>query len=257
MASRFVEMWRWQGKIDRKSYAIAGCSAFVLKYFLDKIVAFAVFGRQWFLWSYWQPLGPDARVNAIHSDTRAFAVTLLILALPFIWLGVTLTVQRLRDAGKPLWLVVLFFVPVINLLFFLLLCVMESHSAGAQREAMPWPETRMLDRWIPRSAVGAAAVSFALTIAIGFLFTVLGTEVLRSYGWGLYVALPFCLGLFSVLVYSYHEPRSFGSCMSVAVAPIALLGAVLILVLIEGLICILMAAPFALGLRDSVGVLAE
>jgi len=55
----------------------------------------------------------------------------------------------------------------------------------------------MLDRWIPRSAVGAAAVSFALTIAIGFLFTVLGTEVLRSYGWGLYVALPFCLGLFS------------------------------------------------------------
>src|SRR5258708_36870082 len=108
MASRFVEMWRWQGKIDRKSYAIAGCSAFFLKYFLDKIVAFVVFGRQWILWSYWQPLGPDARVNAIHPDTRAFAGTLLILALPFIWLGVTLTVQRLRDAGKPLWLVVFF-----------------------------------------------------------------------------------------------------------------------------------------------------
>jgi len=36
-------------------------SAFVLKYFLDKFVAFAVFGRPWFLWSYWQPLGPDVR----------------------------------------------------------------------------------------------------------------------------------------------------------------------------------------------------
>ena len=255
MANRFVEMWRWQGTIDRKKYAVTGCTAFVLKYFLDKFVAFAVFGRWWFLWSYWQPLEPNARVNTIHPDTRAFVVTLLVLALPFIWLGATLTVQRLRDAGKPLWLVVLFFVPVINLLFFLLLCTMGSHSAGAQREAMPWPETRMLDRWIPRGAIGAAAVSIVLTIAIGFMFTVLGAEVLRSYGWGLYVALPFCLGLFSVLVYGYHEPRSFGSCMSVAVGPIAMLGAVLILVMLEGLICILMAAPFALVLSALGGML--
>jgi uncharacterized membrane protein YhaH (DUF805 family) len=255
MANRFAEMWRWQGTIDRKSYAIAGCTAFVLKYFLDKFVAAVVFGRMWFLWSYWQPVGPDVRVNALPSDSRAFVETLLILALPFIWLGVTLTVQRLRGAGKPLWLVVLFFVPVINLLFFLLLCTMGSHSATTEQEATPWPETRGLDRWIPRSAVGAAAVSIVLTIVIGFVFTVLGTEVLRSYGWGLYVALPFCLGLFSVLVYSYHEPRSFGSCMSVAVGPIALLGAVLILVMLEGLVCILMAAPFALALSALGGML--
>src|SRR6266478_2286286 len=255
MASRFVEMWRWQGKIDRKSYAIAGCSTFLLKFFLDKFVAFAWFGRSWFLWSYWQPLGAGARVNSMPPDTRAFVGTLLILAVPFIWLGVTLTVQRLRDAGKPLWLVVLFFVPVINLLFFILLCAMESHAVEASRAAAPWPETRALDRWIPRGAQGAAALSVGLAIAIGCIFTFLGTQVLVSYGWGLFVALPFCLGLFSVLVYSYHEPRSFGSCMSVALGPIALLGAVLILVAIEGLICILMAAPFALGLAALGGML--
>jgi uncharacterized membrane protein YhaH (DUF805 family) len=255
MANRFVEIWRWQGTIDRKSYAIAGCSAFVLKYFLDKSVAFAAFGRSWFLWSYWQPLEPDARLNGMHSDTRTFAATLLVLALPFIWLGVTLTVQRLRDAGKPLWLVVLFFVPVINLLFFLLLCAMGSHSALAAKEAAPWPETRTLDRWIPRSTLGAAAASIGITILIGSMFTVLGTQVLQSYGWGLYVALPFCLGLFSVLVYSYHEPRTFGSCMGVSLAPIALLGGVLIVVALEGLLCILMAAPFALGLAALGGTL--
>ena len=255
MPSRFVEMWRWQGTIDRKTYAIAGCTAFPLKFLLDKFVAFAVFGRRWFLWSYWQPLGPGVRVNAIHPDTQVFAGTLLVLALPFIWLGVTLTVQRLRDAGKPLWLVVFFFVPVINLLFFLLLCIMGSHSAPAQREAAPWPETRMLDRWIPRSTLGAATASIGITIAIGSMFTVLGTEVLRSYGWGLFVALPFCLGLFSVLVYGYHEPRSYSSCMAVSLVPIALLGAVLLLVMIEGLICILMAAPFALALSALGGML--
>jgi len=255
VANRFVEMWRWQGKIDRRSYAIAGCSAFVLKYSLDRIVAAVVFERPWFLWSYWQPLGPDARVNAIPSDTRAFAGTLLVLALPFIWLGVTLTVQRLRDAGQPLWLVVLFFVPVINLLFFLLLCTMSSHSVEAQREAAPWPETRRMDRWIPRGALGAAAASIGMTIVIGSMFTVLGTEVLKSYGWGLFVALPFCLGLFSVLVYGYHEPRTYSSCIAVSLVPIVLLGAVLLLVMIEGVICILMAAPFALALAAFGGML--
>src|SRR5438552_10922556 len=115
-------MWRWQGAIDRRTYAVAGGSAFILKYFLDKFVAFAVFDRPWFLWSYWRPLGPDARPKAIPSDTRAFVGALLVLLLPFIWLGVTLTVQRLRDGGKPLWLVVLFFVQVINILFYFLHC---------------------------------------------------------------------------------------------------------------------------------------
>jgi uncharacterized membrane protein YhaH (DUF805 family) len=255
MAKQFVDMWRWQGTINRKSYAIAGCSAFVLKYFLDKFVAFAFFGRQWFLWSYWQPLGPDARLNAIPLDTHAFVAMLMVLALPFIWLGVTLTVQRLRDAVKPLWLVVLFFVPVINLLFFLLLCTMESHAVTRQQEAAPWPETRALDRWIPRSTMGAAAASIGITILIGSMFTVLGAQLLESYGWGLYVALPFCLGLFSVLVYSYHEPRSYGSCMMVSLAPIALIGGVLIVVAIEGLLCILMAAPFAFALAALGGTL--
>jgi len=132
---------------------------------------------------------------------------------------------------------------------------MGSHSAPAQREAAPWPETRALDRWIPRSTLGAAAASIGVAIAIGSMFTVLGTQVLESYGWGLYVALPFCLGLFSVLVYSYHEPRTFGSCMGVSLAPIALLGGVLIVVAIEGLLCILMAAPFALALAALGGTL--
>jgi uncharacterized membrane protein YhaH (DUF805 family) len=255
VANRFVELWRWQGTIGRKSYAVAGCSLFALKFFLDKFVAFAWFGRSWYLWSYWEPLGPGARANALSSDNRAFVATLLILALPFIWLGVTLTVQRLRDAGKPLWLVVLFFVPVINLLFFLLLWTMESHPASARRAAAPWPETRALDRWIPHGAFSAAVVSIGLTIAIGCIFTMLGTQVLASYGWGLFVALPFCLGLFSVLLYSYHEPRSYGSCVSVSLIPIALLGGVLIVVAIEGIICILMAAPFALGLAALGGML--
>jgi hypothetical protein len=101
---------------------------------------------------------------------------------------------------------------------------------------------------IPRSQVGSALLSIALTSAIGLFFTVMGTTVMGSYGWSLFVALPFCLGLFAVLLHSYHAPRDYGTCMGVALLPVGLVGLLLLVVAIEGLICILMAAPLALGL---------
>jgi hypothetical protein len=91
-------------------------------------------------------------------------------------------------------------------------------------------------------------VSIVVTTAIGLLLVLLSTEVLGAYGWSLFAALPFCLGLFAVLLHSYHGPRSFWTCFNVALLPVGLLGAVLLFVAIEGLICLLMAAPLALGL---------
>jgi uncharacterized membrane protein YhaH (DUF805 family) len=241
-------MWGWQGTVDRKTYAIVGITALALKYLLDKGVAAIFFHRTWYPWSYWSPLGQQARVNALPGNDRVFLAVLLLLAIPFIWLGVTLTVQRLRDAGQPLWLVVLFFIPIVNLLLFAMLCAMGTHQREGAKQASPWPETQGLGKWIPRSKVGAGLAAIGISVLIGLVFTAMGTVWLRSYGWGLFVALPFCLGLFAVMVYSYHEPRSFGACLLVSLVPVALLGAVLLVVALEGLICILMAAPIATGL---------
>jgi hypothetical protein len=117
-----------------------------------------------------------------------------------------------------------------------------------QSEAAPWPHVRPLDRWIPHSKWRSALLSIGLAAVLGFFFAAIGTQVIKSYGWGLFVALPFCLGLFSVLLYSYHQPRSFGECLGVALLPIFILGFILLVVAIEGIICILMAAPVALVL---------
>ena len=82
-----------------------------------------------------------------------------------------------------------------------------------------------LDRFIPRSKVGSAALSIAVTTLLGLGFVLMGTLVIGAYGWGLFVALPFCLGMFSVLLYSYHEPREWIDCLAVALLPVALVGA--------------------------------
>lgn len=256
MAMRFAEMWRWQGTVGRGTYTTVGVSALAAKFLLDRWIAAAFFHREWLPWNYLFPLGPHVHWSAARAaGDPVFAATLLAVALPFIWLGVTLTVQRLRDAGQPVWLVVLFLVPVVNLLFMLVLCVLGAHPRAESKQAAPWPETKPLNSFIPRSKFGAGAFAILVTALVGLVFTLFSTQALRMYGMGLFVAAPFCLGMFAVLVYSYHEPRSFGSCLAVSLTPLAILGVVLLFVAIEGLICILMAAPFAVGLAALGGTL--
>jgi hypothetical protein len=66
---------------------------------------------------------------------------------------------------------------------------------------------------------------------------------LGNYGWGLFVGLPFCVGLASVLVYGYHESRTPGKCLLVSLLSITLTCLMILGFAIEGLICIVMAAP--------------
>jgi hypothetical protein len=170
----------------------------------------------------------------------------VLLSLPFIWLGVHMTVRRLRDAALPLWLVCLFFIPFVNVLFFLALCFLPPKHRDTANEAAPWPHVRPLDRFIPRGKLASIIVSIGLTTIIGLVCLSLSTLVIGSYGWSLFIALPFCMGLFAVLLHSYHEPRSLESCLQVSVMPIVILGAILVAIAIEGIICVLMAAPIAM-----------
>jgi hypothetical protein len=82
----------------------------------------------------------------------------------------------------------------------------------------------------------------------------LSTNVLQNYGWGLFVALPFAMGLVSVLIYAGRQKRSFWSCMGVALLPIVFAGLCLLVVAVEGLICLIMAAPIGLVLSLVGGV---
>jgi hypothetical protein len=240
--------WNFSGTVSRKIYSLTGLIAFLIKAILDHLVAFHYFHRPWSLFSYWVPLTPASRIASLSHPDAQFLATMVAFALPFILLGVMMTVWRLRDAGEPVWLAVLFFVPFVNLALFMTLCLLPSRSHDLARESAPWPRVRPLDGLIPRSELGSALLSIAVTAALGMTLMLLGTQVLRSYGWGLFVALPFCLGLFSVLVASYHVPRSLPTCLAVSLLPVGILALGLILVAVEGLICILMAAPLAGGL---------
>jgi len=242
---RTVNLWQWQGQASRRTYGTVGIVAFALKFLLDWLVVTRVFHRSWSLLSYWRPFGAISGIHVLRLEDRLFAGMMLFVAVPFLWLGLAMTVKRLRDAGQPTWLAALFFVPVVNLLFFLILCFLPQRSASGILEGTPWPGPHALDSIIPRNRAGSALISIAATTFFGLAFTFFGTKVVATYGWSLFVGLPFCLGLFAVLTHSYHQRRDFGECMVVAILPVAILGGLLLLVAIEGLICLMMAAPLA------------
>ncbi len=242
---RIENFWQWEGRVNRATYFLVGVSAFLLKFAVDWVVVTRLFHRPWSLLNYWRPFGAITGLHSLRLEDRLFAGTMMFVALPFIWLGLAMTVKRLRDAGEPTWLAALFFAPIANLLFYLVLSVKPSVAVTDSEEGAPWPARNVIERWIPRTRAASALVSIGLTAVIGLGFTFLGTQVIAQYGWGLFVGLPFCLGLFAVLTHSYHQPRGYGECVTVAVLPIAILGAILLMVAMEGVICLLMAAPLA------------
>src|ERR1700730_1564068 len=125
---KFTDLWSSEGTIDRGPYALVGLIGFAIKHNLDRIVATLVFHRRWGLFDYWIPFGRAVRITSLDRSDRIFLVSMLALSLPFIWVGVVLTMRRLRAISLPAWLVVLFFAPYLNLLFFIILCIYPSQK---------------------------------------------------------------------------------------------------------------------------------
>lgn len=143
---RFADLWRLDGKVDRKTYALVGLIGFAIKRVLDLLTASHFLHRDVSFFNYWLPLGRGARLSRLSESEVKFLATMLLVAMPFIWIGLAMTVRRLRDAGQPVWLVVLFFVPVLNVLFFLALCLLPPRERPQIKEAAPWPECAS-SRW--------------------------------------------------------------------------------------------------------------
>src|SRR5271165_3361395 len=160
-----ASFWTWNGRISRGTYALAGFLGVAIKHNLDRLLAYET-GLQWHIWNYWYALEGSTRPNSLTSPSRQFLAALLLTALPFIWIGVTMTVKRLRDAGQPLWLTILFFAPVVNLLFFAVLCVLPSCESPVQLSAAAKGGQAPVSFW-PESRWGSAALGVAIAGILG------------------------------------------------------------------------------------------
>jgi len=129
--SNVFDVFSWDGRIGRARYLATGLILLAIKHNLDRLLA-AEFGYPWNIFSYLVFISPGGRgITALTPDDVTFYFVLLLFAAPFIWMGTVLTLRRLRDAGLPLWLVMLFYVPFLNLIFFAILVAVPSREPAA------------------------------------------------------------------------------------------------------------------------------
>lgn len=245
MKPRLSDLWSWKGTIERGPYVFWGISLALLKYNLDRILVGAITGRALRPFDYWVP-GDLLGVLPASPEGRRAALWLLVTCLPFVWSGIVLTLRRIRAVGMPSGTILLFFVPVLNVLLFAALSAMSTRADEETRPAHA--RARLFDRVVPESRVGSAAMAIAIVVPLTAALAYVSATLLGEYGWGLFVGLPFFLGLASALIHGYHEPRPLSASIAVALLSCALLAGVLCVLAIEGVICILMATPIALTL---------
>jgi hypothetical protein len=139
-----------------------------------------------------------------------------------------------------LWLAGLFFVPLVNYIFFVVMAAAPARTAPERARAQTW-----LARVIPESAAGSAAFSLLVSIPLAVAASLLAVGLFKDYGWGVFLGLPFWIGLTAALLHGYRAPRSLAQCFGVAALAVTFVGAALFVIAAEGVICLLMAAPLA------------
>jgi len=210
-----------------------------LKYALDAGLIWWFTGRWWTPLDYMSPLW-STRQHVLQGAPAWLAPVLVVITLPFLWIGVTLTLRRAVNAGLSAWTCLLFFVPGVNYLLMLALCFWPPVTKQVWRVANPPPQ---VDERLTSALLGVAA-SIGITLAtVG-----IGIYLKRSYSTGLFLGVPFTIGYISSYIYNRRFPRSAGESIIVAVASVTIAGGALVVFALEGVVCTVMALPIALAL---------
>lgn len=251
MKPKISDLWRWNGPLDRGTFLLWGVLLAAIKFNLDRAIASFCFGEQWSIFN-WPTIRFYLWQSGLREMDRGYLFALLATSLPFLWAGTVLILRRLRSLGwRPLW-VLLFFVPVVKLIFFAVLCLLPSVE---EKQAPPPLQERVLGMPVPQNTLQSALIAIFVTALLAVIGVWLGTTIFQDYGWSVFVGLPFSMGFLSSLIISLREKRGLAACLLVANLTVLLTGIGLLLFAFEGVICLVMAAPIAFAVATIGGLL--
>ena len=239
MATNLKWLFRWEGRVSRRQYFLAGVLLMLLKYAIDSTVA-RFFGQAWHFWYY---VVPPNQASLWRGHVGFYAV-LWAVAIPFFWMGIMLTVRRLRDIGRSAAWSLLYFLPLVNLAFFVALTLTASNPNPIPYINPPGP---------PRFYL-SSLLSVLITSALGYMLVQFSTETLVLYGWGLFFGVPFLLGFVSAWLLNLRALHTSERTIAVGIETMILTAALLFGSLREGMGCLIMALPLALpfGMAGSI-----
>lgn len=238
----------WLAPIRPLPFLAAGVVLFAVKIGVDLLVS-RLFGEPYSVTYYVSPV--DAPLLR-PGDHLQYWLAMWAVALPFIATGLWLTVRRLRDAGLPVWMAGLFFLPFANLLFFAVCAVVPSRP-----EVDPVAQTTgQLDAAENRSMGVAVLAGGGGGAAITLGTMALSVGAFGEYGAALFLGSPVLAGFFGTLLYSRLRPPTAQGMLAVTTASLAISFVVMLGFALEGMICLLMAAPLAFAAAVVGGLVA-
>ncbi|MCB9779256.1 MAG: DUF805 domain-containing protein [Alphaproteobacteria bacterium] len=226
--------------VSRQAYVATGAALMLLKYAMDAALLYGTTGA---LLSPLAYLLPSLQLRGLLAGGMPewAQVLAVVWTLPFVWVGVSMSVRRARDAGLSGFAGLAFFIPLVNYLMMAMLAVLPSKSEG-RGPALPLVRE---ERSVASALTGVAAGSvlgLALTPALVF-----GAG---AYGMALFFGTPFVMGVVAGWLHNLGERHGAGRTIAVGVLSVGITGGLLLLFGIEGLLCLAMAAPpaFVLGM---------
>ncbi|HYX83205.1 MAG TPA: hypothetical protein VE714_12475 [Gemmatimonadales bacterium] len=238
MIARWVRLWfGFRDPVGRGTYFRHGLGLMVLKYAIDALLIWVFADQIWSPFTYLSPL-LSVRAALLKTAPHWLLPLMIAIALPFLWVGVSMTMRRAVDAGVSPWIALLFFIPVVNYGTMFVLSLLPSRGVQWPVEAPP----PAIDDRLKSAMLGVAASLGVTLLTVG-----VGVYFRRSYSTGLFLGVPFTIGYISSYIYNYGHDRPAGQSIVIALASVLLAGGALILFAFEGTICTVLALPIALA----------
>lgn len=235
-------------RVGPGAYAASGFGLMMLKYGVEALII-------WFYASaFFSPLdflNPllSTRTEILRPAPSWVGWVLFAWTVPFLWIAVSMSVRRAADAGTSPWLGLLVLVPLINLLFMLVMCFVP---------------TKPGEQWVARQGsisgteqAKSAALAIGMSLVIGGLMLLASVYFFDTYGASLFLGTPLLMGAGGAFVYNRPYPRGYLSSAGVGLVAVLFGGFALLLFALEGVICVMMAAPLLLPIGALGGLLGK
>jgi uncharacterized membrane protein YhaH (DUF805 family) len=237
-----------RARVSRGPYIGWGLGLAAVKFAIDTGIVYRFSHRVWSPLGYLVP-SLVLRQSAEASAPEAMHVLLVVLAMPFLWIGLSMSVRRAADAGLSPWLGVGFLVPLLNYVTILFLCLRPTRDSARWGPApsayrSPGDEAPASTVELP-SGVQAALLGVLASITLGLGMLGLSVYGLGLYGTTLFFATPFAMGATTAAVYNGKVTRRLRDTLLLAVIGTLLTGSAILLFAIEGMLCLAMALPIA------------
>ena len=244
-----LKFFSFTGRTRPRPYLLSSLAVFFGQHLLTILViapeagSLGAASRDWQF--YVMPLQTLAKHSGASALTLLLALGSLLMAC---WALAALAFRRAADADASGWIAAFAIAPIVQIATIGLLSALPSRAGRGDDADMT--RRRPLG-W----ATAAQGLFFGVAVTLFAVAT--GALLFGSYGFGMFVASPFTIGATTGYVANRKADLGASRTAKLVGGAILLGGVALVIAALEGLICILMAAPLAIAAAFVGGMLGR